>query len=241
MRYASRRRPLHELTQDLRHHAAARPRFGYRRLHVLLRRDGWHVNHKHVYRLYRSEGLCLRRKRRRKLAAGLRIALPTPTAPNQRWSMDFVSDQLCAGRRFRTLNVIDDCTRECVAIEVDTSIGGARVARVLEQLTETRGTPAVIVCDNGPEFTGTALDEWAHRRGVRIQFIRPGKPVENAFVESFNGKFRDECLNEHWFLDLSDARTKIEAWRRDYNGARPHSSLDNITPNEYSSSLELAS
>ena len=239
-RYVSKRRPLHELTQELRDHAATRPRFGYRRLHVLLRRAGWHVNHKRIYRLYRAEGLAVRRKKRRRLAAGLRVVLPTPSAPNQRWSMDFVSDQLATGRRFRTLNIVDDCTRECVAIELDTSLGGARVVRVLHRLLETRGRPAVIVCDNGPEFSGRALDLWAHQAGVRIQFIRPGKPVENAFVESFNGKFRDECLNEHWFSDLGDAREKVEAWRRDYNEVRPHSSLDNITPKEYSTTLGLA-
>ena len=232
-RYVSKRRPLHELTQELREHAATRPRFGYRRLHVLLRRTGWHVNHKRVYRLYRAEGLAVRRKKRRRLAAGLRVVLPTPSAANQRWSMDFVSDQLSTGRRFRTLNIVDDCTRECVAIELDTSLGGGRVVRVLQRLLETRGRPAVIVCDNGPEFAGRALDQWAHQVGVRIQFIRPGKPVENAFVESFNGKFRDECLNEHWFSDLADARQIVEDWRRDYNEVRPHSSLDNITPKEY--------
>lgn len=240
-RYVSRRRLVPELIQELRSHAAARPRFGYRRLHVLLRRAGWQVNHKRVYRLYRAEGLAVRRKRRRRLAAGLRVVLPTPTLPNLRWSMDFVSDQVWTGRRFRTLNIVDDCTRECVAIEVDTSLGGDRVTRVLQRLAETRGLPKVIVCDNGPEFTGRALDEWAHRSGVRIHFIRPGKPVENAFVESFNGKFRDECLNEHWFTDLADARAKIDAWRADYNELRPHSSLDNFTPNEYSNSLGLAS
>jgi putative transposase len=240
-RYRSRRRPPEKLTEELRAHAATRPRFGYRRLHVLLRREGWRVNHKRIYRLYRAEGLAVRRKRRQKIAAAIRVPLPTPRAPNQRWSMDFVSDQLSTGRRFRTLNIVDDCTRECVAIEVDTSLGGARVVRTLQRLAETRGLPLVIVCDNGPEFTGRALDEWAHLADVRIQFIRPGKPVENAFVESFNGKFRDECLNEHWFSDMPDARTKIELWRQDYNEVRPHSSLDNATPREYSSTLGLAS
>jgi putative transposase len=239
-RYASRRKEPERLAEELRAHAATRPRFGYRRLHVLLKREGWRVNHKQVYRLYRAEGLAVRRKKRRKIAAAIRVPLPTPRAPNQRWSMDFVSDQLATGRRFRTLNIVDDCTRECIAIEVDTSLGGGRVVRALQRLAETRGLPLAIVCDNGPEFTGRALDEWAHHAQVRIQFIRPGKPVENAFVESFNGKFRDECLNEHWFVDLPDARTKIEAWRRDYNEVRPHSSLDNNTPQAYSSTLGLA-
>ena len=147
---------------------------------------------------------------------------------------------LASGRRFRTFNIVDDFTRECVAIEVDTSIGGARVVRVLERLLATRGRPAVIVCDNGPEFAGKTLDAWAYAAAVKIHFIRPGKPVENCYVESFNGKFRDECLNDHWFLGLEDAKAKIEDWRRDYNEVRPHSSLGDLTPTEYFSTLGLA-
>jgi putative transposase len=198
------------------------------------------VNHKRVYRLYRAEGLALRRKRRKRLAAGLRVVLPTPSRPNERWSMDFVHDTLASGRKFRNLNIVDDYTRECVAIEVDTSLGGARVVRVLERLAYLRGLPKVIVTDNGPEFIGRALDAWAYSTGVKIHFIRPGKPTENLYVESFNGRFRDECLNEHWFTDLADAREKVEAWRLDYNDVRPHSSLGNATPKEYSTSLGLA-
>lgn len=148
--------------------------------------------------------------------------------------MDFVHDTLATGRKFRTLNIVDDFTRECVAIEVDTSLGGQRVTRVLDRLAASRGLPKTIVTDNGPEFAGRALDGWAYTTKVKIHFIRPGKPVENAYAESFNGKFRDECLNEHWFLDMQDARTKIEAWRIDYNEVRPHSSLANATPKEYS-------
>lgn len=154
--------------------------------------------------------------------------------------MDFTLDTLASGRRFRTLNVVDDFTRECLAIEVDTSLGGARVVRVLERLLAVRSRPSVIVCDNGPEFAGKTLDAWAYAAGVKIHFIRPGKPVENCYVESFNGKFRDECLNDHWFLGLDDAKTKIETWRRDYNEVRPHSSLGDLTPTEYSSTLGLA-
>jgi putative transposase len=154
--------------------------------------------------------------------------------------MDFTLDTLASGRRFRTLNVVDDFTRECLAIEVDTSLGGARVVRVLERLLAGRGRPLVIVCDNGPEFAGKTLDTWAYAAGVKIHFIRPGKPVENCYVESFNGKFRDECLNDHWFLDLEDAKTKIEDWRRDYNEVRPHSSLGDLTPTEYLSTVGLA-
>jgi putative transposase len=236
-RYVTRRTQMVGLVEQLRQHAATRPRFGYRRLHLLLRREGWRVNHK---RVYRAEGLALRRKRRKRLAAGLRVVLPTPSRPNERWSMDFVHDTLASGRKFRTLNVVDDCTRECVAIEVDTSLGGARVVRVLERLALLRGLPKVIVTDNGPEFAGRALDGWAYRTGVKIHFIRPGKPIENAYAESFNGRFRDECLNEHWFTDLADAREKVEAWRLDYNEVRPHSSLGNATPKEYSTSLGLA-
>jgi putative transposase len=239
-RYVARRTNAQTLLDEMRRHAAQRPRFGYRRIHVLLRRGGWRVNHKRVYRLYRADGLAVRRKKRKRLAAGLRTVLPPPTRPNQRWSMDFVQDTLATSRRFRTLNVVDDLTRECLAIEVDTSLGGARVVRVLQRLVQLRGRPEVIVCDNGPEFAGRALDAWAYQVGVKIHFIRPGKPVENCFVESFNGKFRDECLNESWFLDLPDARRKIEIWRNDYNEVRPHSSLGDLTPKEYSTMVGLA-
>jgi len=239
-RYVPRRTMVQALLDDLLGLAVKRPRFGYRRLHLLLRRRGWRVNHKRVYRLYCAEGLTVRRKRRKRQAAWLRVMLPLPTRPNERWSMDFVHDTLASGRKFRTLNIVDDLTREALAIEVDTSLGGARVVRVLDRLSALRGLPKVIVCDNGPEFTGRALDEWAYRTGVKIHFIRPGKPTENAYAESFNGKFRDECLNEHWFLDLNDARAKIEDWRMDYNEVRPHSSLGDMTPKEYLSTLGLA-
>ena len=204
-RYKARGVMVQGFLDDLRRHATARPRFGYRRLHVLLRRGGWQVNHKRVYRIYRAEGLAVRRKKRKRLAAGLRVVLPAPTRANERWSMDFVH-----------------------------SLGGQRVVRVLDRLAASRGLPQTIVTDNGPEFAGRALDGWAYRTKVRIHFIRPGKPVENAYAESFNGKFRDECLNEHWFVDMNDARTKIEDWRIDYNELRPHSSLANATPKEYS-------
>src|SRR5882672_11612385 len=194
-------------------------------LHQQLRRKGWAINHKLVYRLYREEGLVVRRRVRKRIAAARRQQLDAPTKPDQRWSMDFVSDALADGRVFRTLNIIDDFSRECVAIEVDISLGGERVVRVLERLNEQRGLPERIVMDNGPEFTSKALDAWAHAAGVKLHFIRPGKPTENAFVESFNGRFREECLNENWFRNLIDARTTIENWRRHYNEERPHSSL----------------
>jgi putative transposase len=232
-RYQSRRCIAPELLADLRQVAIERPRFGYRRITVMLRRKGWTVNDKLVARQLRINGWQVRRKQRRKLAAMPRLVRPAPSRPNERWSMDFVQDQLASGKRFRMLNIVDDFTRECLAIEVDTSLPGLRVVRVLEKLAKERGLPEAIVSDNGLEFVGRVLDAWAHERGVRLQFIRPGKPIENAYVESFNGKLRDECLNQNWFTDLEDARTKIEAWRIDYNGARPHASLGNLTPNEY--------
>jgi putative transposase len=231
--YRSRREPATGLVSKLRELATQRPRWGYRRLNVLLRREGIQVNHKRVYRLYRAEGLAVRRKHRKRLASALRTVLPPPTAPNERWSMDYVSDALVGGTRLRSFIVVDDFTRECLAIEVDTSIPGLRAARVLERISETRLLPKYLICDNGPEFTGAAFDSWAHRRGVRVHFIRPGKPVENAYAESFNGKFRDECLNENWFVNMDDARSRIEAWRDDYNQVRPHSALDNLTPSEF--------
>ena len=226
------------LRERLKELAAERRRYGYRRLTVLLRREGQAVNHKRVYRLYREEGLSVRRRKRKRIGAVERQPLTIPTGTNQRWSMDFVSDGLGDGRKFRSLNIVDDYSRECVAAEVDTSIPGARVVRVLERLRERREVPQVLVTDNGPEFAGQALDVWAYQRGVKLHFIEPGKPVQNAFVESFNGKMRDECLNEHWFGTLGEARQTIEAWRRDYNEVRPHSALGNRTPQEFAARAE---
>ena len=199
----------------------------------MLKREGLVVNHKRTERIYREEGLALRRKRRRKGAAGLRVVMPSPRRPNERWSMDFVADSTVTGRRFRALAIVDDYPRECPAIEVDTSLGGARVVSVLERLEEVRGLPEVITMDNGPEFAGRSLDEWAYRKGVKLNFIRPGKPIENAYAESFIGRLRDECLNQNWFMNLRHARDIIENWRRDYNQVRPHSSLNDRTPMEY--------
>jgi putative transposase len=232
-RYAGRRAEMGRLRRRLRELAQERRRFGYRRLTVLLRREGWTVNHKRVYRLYREEGLGVRRRKRKRIGAVERQALAIPGRPNERWSMDFITDALTEGRKFRSLNIVDDFSRECLAAEVDTSLPGARVVRVLERLREQRGLPQVLVTDNGPEFAGRALDLWAYEHGVRLHFIEPGKPVQNAFIESFNGKMRDECLNEHWFLSLGEARQTIEAWRRDYNEVRPHTSLGNRTPQEF--------
>ena len=221
------------MRQQMQQLALQWPRFGYRRLYVMLRRSGLKINHKRVQRLYREEGMALRRRKRRKRACTLRVAMPMAARPNQHWSMDFVSDALANGRKIRALTVVDDYTRECPAIEVDTSLNGVRVARVLDRLAETHGLPEVIRTDNGPEFAGQALDAWAYRRGVKLDFIRPGKPTDNSYVESFNGKFRDECLNENWFETLPEAKLVIENWRNKYNGKRPHSSLGQLTPGEF--------
>jgi putative transposase len=196
-----------------------------------------------VHRIYVEEGLQVRKRKRKRVSRAERQPMLVPEAPNQRWSMDFQHDLLAprgnrGAQRFRSLNIVDDFSRECPAIEVDTSLPGVRVVRVLERLAETRGLPLEIVLDNGPEMIGKALDEWAWRNGVRLNFIEPGKPVQNAFIESFNGRFRDECLNENWFLDLDDAREIIEAWRIDYNTRRPHSALGYATPEEFASSLQ---
>ena len=221
------------LRKRLRELAEERKRFGSPRLHILLKREGLVINHKRTERLYHEEGLALRKKRRRKGAAGARVVLPMPQRINERWSMDFVTDSIVTGRRFRALTIVDDYSHECPAIEVDTSLGGRRVVGVLDRLAETRGLPEVITIDNGPEFASRALDEWAYRKGVKLSFIRPGKPNENAYAESFNGRFRDECLNTNWFISLKHARAVIEEWRKDYNEVRPHSSLKGATPKEY--------
>jgi putative transposase len=231
--YQSSRGDDEALRQRLRDLAAQRKRFGSPRLHILLKREGLVINHKRTERLYREEGLALRKKRRRKGAAGARIVVAAPERPNQSWSMDFITDSLVTGRRFRALAIVDDYSRECPAIEVDTSLGGRRVVSVLDRLGEVRGLPEVITVDNGPEFAGRALDEWAYRKGVKLSFIRPGKPIENAFAESFNGRLRDECLNTNWFLSLRHARDIIEDWRIDYNTVRPHSALGRLAPEEF--------
>jgi putative transposase len=233
VRYQSQRRIAPELIADLRQVAIERPRFGYRRLHVMLKRKGWTVNKKLVLRLVRENGWLVRRKQRKKLAAVPRVQPPEPTRANDAWAMDFVHDGTAGGRIFRTLNVVDRFTRECLVIEVDTSITGRRVVAVLALLVAMRGKPQSIRVDNGPEFISSALDAWACEEQISLHFIRPGKPTENAHVESFNGKLRDECLNTNWFVDLADAKEKIEIWRKDYNEVRPHSSLGYLAPIEY--------
>ena len=232
-RYRSRRPDSGSLRARIEEIAAIKRRYGYRRVYLRLRREGWEVNRKRVYRLYREAGLAVRRRKRKRIGMFERKPLPKPTAANVSWSMDFVADGLIGGRRLRCLTIVDDCTRECLAIEVDTSITGLRVQAVLDRLADIRGLSQSITVDNGPEFDGKVLDQWAYRTGVQLSFIRPGKPNENAYIESFNGKFRDECLNEHWFISLAQAREIIEAWRLEYNTERPHSSLGNRTPLEF--------
>jgi putative transposase len=213
--------------------AAQRMRFGYRRLTAMLLREGMPANHKRVYRLYREEGLAMRIRQRRRIRWSGAVVKPATSQPNKRWSMDFVSDCVSRGKVIRMLTIVDDCTRECPVIEVDTSLGGLRVRRVLDRMAIERGLPEAIVVDNGPEFRGRALAAWSEERGVRLEFIQPGKPVQNAYIESFNGRLRDECLNANWFTSLRDARRKIETWRRDYNEQRPHSSLNYLPPLEF--------
>lgn len=222
-----------EVIERMKAIAQEKRRYGCRRLHVLLRKEGLVMNHKRTERLYRQEGLSIRTKKRKKLSSTLRLILPVAERTNQIWAMDFVSDTLNNGRKFRCLNVVDVFSRESLEIVADTSLSGQRVSRQLEWLKQKRGLPQIIMVDNGPEFTSKALDLWASQNNVKLSYIRPGKPVENAYIESFNGRFRDECLNEHLFIDLNDARDKIETWRIDYNTKRPHSGLGMLTPEEF--------
>ena len=213
--------------------AAARVRYGYRRLHVLLMREGWVINHKRVYRLYKQEGLSLRLKTKKKRASAGRVPPPAALAPMECWSMDFVADRLADGRQIRMLTLVDNFSRVSPAIEVDFSLTGKRVVEVLERLKKTCGLPKVIKVDNGSEFISQAMDEWASRHGVKMEFSRPGQPTDNAFIESFNGRLRQECLQQNWFISLEDARQIVEEWREDYNQQRPHSSLKQQTPSEF--------
>jgi len=221
------------LRSRLRELAESRKRFGSPRMLYLIRREGHTVNKKRLQRIYREEGLSLRNRRKKKRGAHLRVVLPPPERPNERWSMDFVSDSIAGVRKFRCLTIVDDFTRECPAIEVDTSLTGLRVSNVLNRMKLNRGLPKALTCDNGPEFISRALDAWAFENNVQLNFIRPGKPTENAYIESFNGRFRDECLNENWFTSLKEAQVKIESWRQDYNCQRPHRSLGGLTPEEF--------
>jgi putative transposase len=233
VRYRSRRPPDDRLRDQIVALAHARPRFGSRRLTVLLRRDGVLVNHKRVERIYRAAGLALRRRKRRVRAGARQTVMPRAQQPNQGWAMDFMRATLADGRSFRVFTLVDLFTREALTIDVDQSLPGARVVRALDAVATVRAAPAFIVIDNGTEFTSRVLDAWAYRRGVTLHFIAPGKPVQNAFIESFNGRLRDECLNQHWFSCVAEARILIDAWRTDYNRVRPHTSLGYRTPEQF--------
>jgi putative transposase len=233
-RYRSHRKDDRALRQRIVEIAETRVRYGYRRVQVLLRREGWRVNHKRTYRIYCEEGLHLRRKRpRRHISGSRRMLRPEVGRPNACWSMGFVADSLFNGHRFRALTVVDNYSRECLAIEAGQSMTGADVAAVIERLVAERGVTDRIQCDNGSEFISRVMDKWAYDHGITMDFSRPGKPMDNATVESFNGSFRDECLNVNWFLSMEDAQAKIEKWRRDYNEFRPHSSLGDLTPEQF--------
>jgi len=234
---ANRHEPLRGRLREL---ATTRYRYGYRRLHVLLRREGYQVGKHLVYRLYREEGLVLRPRRPRRHVSAARRQRPVRGAShvNEAWSMDFVSDQLHNGSRFRALTVVDVHTRECLAIEPGHRLTGDNVVKVLNRLRYTRGAPKRVYCDNGSEFTSRILDLWAYHNQVTMEFSRPGKPTDNGHIESFNGRLRDECLNAHWFGSLTDAKDKIEVWRSDYNEARPHRALNYLTPNEFAAQQE---
>jgi len=237
IRYRSRRPPDTELRTRLRDLANQRRRFGYRRLFILLRDQGEPSGINRIYRLYREEGLTVRKRRARRRAVGTRTPILVEAKINARWSLDFVHDQFALGRRFRILNIVDDVTRECLAAIPDTSISGKRVDRELTALIARRGKPRMVVSDNGTEFTSNAILGWAKNHGVEWHYIAPGKPMQNGYIESFNGRMRDELLNESLFLDLDQARQIIDAWVADYNTARPHSSLGYKTPAAYAHQL----
>ena len=233
-RYRSRKAPQTELRMRMRELASARIRYGYRKIRVLLNREGWNVGKKLVYRLYREEGLGLRRRpKSRRIASAHNRQKPRAEGPNHVWSLDFVADQFTDGRRFRALTVVDVYTRECLAIEVGQSLKGHDVVRVLHRISQQRGAPKVLFCDNGSEFTSQVLDLWAYHNQVKIDFSRPGKPTDNAYVESFNGTLRAECLDAHWFASPAEAMERIESWRHEYNESRPHRALGDKTPHEF--------
>ena len=240
VRYRSQRPDDGELRGRMKALADERRRFGYRRLLILLRREGFVVNHKRLFRLYKEERLIVRRRGGRKRAMGTRAPITLPLRPNDRWSLDFVSDQLLDSRRFRILTVVDDCTRECLALVADTSLSGMRVARELDQLIAARGKPGTIVSDNGTELTSNAILTWADESRVDWHYIAPGKPMQNGLCESFNGRLRDELLNETLFRSLPHARDALETWRRDYNIDRPHSRLGWLTPTAYAATFTQA-
>jgi Transposase and inactivated derivatives len=237
LRYTPRPDKNVELRQRILALAQRYKRYGVGMIYLKLRQEQWPVNYKRVERLYQQANLQVRRRRRKKVPVGDRQPLFRPDAANQVWSMDFVFDRTADGRAIKTLTIVDDATHECVAIEVERAISGHGVARVLDRLAHTRGLPRIIRTDNGKEFCGKAMVAWAHERGVQLRLIQPGKPNQNAYIESFNGRLRDECLNEHWFPSLLHARTAIETWRREYNEERPKEVLGGLTPSAYARQL----
>jgi len=237
VRYSFTRPPDTALRERMKALAAERRKFGYRRLAIFLRRDGFACNIKKVRRIYREENLMVRRRKGRKKAIGTRTPLPKPDSVNQVWSLDFMSDALVDGKRIRVLAIMDQCSRECLTAAADTSMPGARVVRELNMLVAMRGKPHVIVSDNGPELTSRAVLIWATSMGIDWHYIQPGRPQQNGYTESLNGKIRAEFLDEHWFGSIHEARVLLEAWRQDYNAVRPHSSLGYLTPQEYVAKL----
>ena len=237
MRYRAHGRDDSALRLRIKELAKTYVRYGYKRIHTLLLREGWRVNHKRVYRIYLEEELSLRTKKKKKRASHARVPLPMPSGMNERWTMDFVADRLEDGRRFRALTVLDMYTRESLAVVPGFSLTGEHVVTYLERIRKERGAPRSIQVDNGSEFYSRAMDTWAYRHGIQIEFIRPGKPTDNGHIESFNGKLRDECLNVNLFFSLSDAQNKLEQWRKNYNEIRPHSALGGMPPSEYAKAL----
>ena len=233
LQYVHHRDPQDALRVRLRELAGSRVRYGYRRLTVLLKREGWEVNAKRIYRIYTEEGLIVRTQKRKERAQRQRIAQGSALRPNQKWSMDFVLQRLPDGRWIRVLTVVDQFTRECLCLHADTSLSGEKVAAALDKVVALRGAPESITVDNGTEFASKAMDLWAYANGVHLDFIRPGRPVENGYIESFNGKLRDEFLNVEVLFTVADARRKLHGWRRDYNHHRPHSALADRTPAEF--------
>jgi putative transposase len=232
--YCSRKDPRKDLRQRMREIANTRIRYGYRRVHILLKREGWQLGRSQAYRIYAEEQLQLRSKlpKRRKMIVQRRERIQ-PRSPGEVWTMDFVADELSHGGKFRILTVVDVFTRQALAVEAGSKLRGENVVEVLNRLAALHGAPKYVFVDNGSEFTGRLMDMWAYHHGVRLDFSRPGKPTDNSFVETFNGSLRDECLNVHWFESLTEAKRILEAWRRDYNESRPHSSLNDLTPVEY--------
>jgi putative transposase len=239
-RYQSRKDEQAALRMRIREIAQARVSYGCRRIHIMLQREGWKVNHKRVYRLYKLEGLVMRPKKRprRHVSACPRVEKITATAANESWSMDFMSDELFNGQRIKLFTLVDNYTRESLALKVADRLGGQGVVEILMEVGETHGLPKTIRVDNGPEFTSKKLDQWAYLNGVKLDFSRPGKPTDNAMIEAFNGRFRAECLNENWFLSLEDAREKVQAWKEEYNKCRPHRALGSIPPLEFAELAE---